>query len=64
MLRLGLLGSGLLIGWIAGSIVPLPLWLHGDCHRLGGVLRVVEGPGKLTECVIPWDRRRSIFQRS
>jgi hypothetical protein len=46
----------LLVGWIAGSLFPLPLWDHSDCHRLGGAVQTVEGPGKPTVCVIPWER--------
>ena len=51
---LGFLGMGLAIGWLLGSALPLPLWPHSDCHQLGGVLRATDGPGKPTECVIPW----------
>lgn len=51
-----LICAALLIGWIAGSVWPVQLWSGADCHRLGGRLQVVpDGPGKPTECVIPWD---------
>ena len=25
-----------LLGWVLGSVFPLELWNHSDCHRLGG----------------------------
>ena len=46
--------GGLAAGWIGGSVLPLPLWPGSDCHRLGGALHGVDGPGKPTDCVIPW----------
>ena len=45
----------LVLGWLLGSAFPLDLYPHSGCHRLGGALRIVEGPGKPTECVIPWE---------
>ena len=54
-LSVTLICVGLIVGWVAGSAFPIALWSHSDCHRLGGGLRVIAGPGKPTECVIPWD---------
>ncbi len=54
ILRAACLAIALLIGWLLGSVFPAPLWPHSDCHRLGGALRTLDGPGKPTECVIPW----------
>lgn len=53
--KIGLIFIALVVGWVFGSIFPLGLWAHSDCHHLGGTLRVVAGPGKTTECVIPSD---------
>ena len=51
-----LIAAALLAGWIAGSLWPLRLWPGADCHRLGGTLQALpDGPGKPTQCVIPWD---------
>lgn len=55
ILRAAPAAIALLIGWLLGSVFPVPLWPASDCHRLGGALRVTDGPGKPTECVIPWD---------
>lgn len=56
MLRqIGLIFVAVVVGWVFGSIFPFGLWPHSDCHHLGGAIRVVAGPGKATECVIPWD---------
>ena len=54
ILRAACLAIALLIGWLLGSVFPVSLWPASDCHRLGGALRVPDGPGKSTECVIPW----------
>ena len=41
------------LGAVLYMILP-----HGAfCHVLGGALEVVDGPGKPTRCVIPWDDR-------
>ncbi|WP_179141432.1 hypothetical protein [Primorskyibacter flagellatus] len=45
----------IILGWVAGSLFPLGIWGHSDCHRLGGSLRATDGPGKAMECTIPWD---------
>ena len=53
--RMLLVLAGVFIaGWLLGSAYPITLWPDSDCHRLGGALRVTEGPGKPTECVIAW----------
>lgn len=48
-----LLVFALIAGWLIGTVLPLSLWRYSDCHRLGGSVRSVNGPGKVLECVIP-----------
>lgn len=42
----------LLCGYLLGSVYPFHA--NRDCHLLGGHLKAAEGPGKPTDCVIPW----------
>lgn len=53
-IRLLILMMCLIVGWLLGSVFPIGLWPHQDCHRLGGAIRTIDGPGKPMECVIPW----------
>ena len=49
--------AAFLIGWAVGLLFPIELWDGWSCHRLGGSLQAADGPGKPTQCVIPWDVR-------
>ncbi|MDZ4393813.1 MAG: hypothetical protein U1B82_12690 [Cypionkella sp.] len=40
-------------GYLYGSVYPFHA--NQDCHLLGGYLEAIAGPGKPTNCVIPWD---------
>jgi hypothetical protein len=37
------------IGWLLGSVLAIQMWHQSD--RLGGHIRVIDGPGKPSECV-------------
>ena len=39
-------------GYLCSTIYPFHR--QRDCHRLGGWLEAVPGPGKPLHCVIPW----------
>jgi hypothetical protein len=52
---LALTSAAFFAGWAIGSVLPFPLWPSSECHQLGGSIRTIGGPGKPTECVIPWD---------